>query len=79
VDEKIKDYVAEYQTVTFKIPRGTEKEILVELSYLLKSTPGGDTAILEIPNGGTIPKRITLPYKIKYSQELQKKVDRLLR
>jgi len=79
VDEKIHDFVAENQTVTIHIPRGTDKTILMQLSNLLKINPGGDNVILEIPNGGTIPKRITLPYKIKYDKELQKKVDKLLR
>ncbi len=79
VDEKIHDYVAEYQTVTIPIPRGTDKDILVNLSNLLKSNPGGDTCVLEIPNGGTIPKKITLPYKIKYNRALQKQIDYLLR
>lgn len=79
VDEKIHDLIAENQTVTIHIPRGTEKEILMELSSLLRSNSGGDIVVLEIPNGGTIPKKITLPYKIKYNKELQKQIDKLLR
>lgn len=59
------------------VPRGTAKEILVAINTLLKQNPGADTVTIVIPNGGE-PKRITLPYTVKYNQVLANRINRLL-
>lgn len=59
------------------IPRGVAKEILVEINSLLKQTPGHDHVTIVIPNGGE-PKRILLPFTVKYTPALVNKVNRLL-
>jgi len=59
------------------IPRGTPKETLQQINQLLKQTPGADRIVVVIPNGGE-PKRISLPFTVKYSQVLANKINRLL-
>lgn len=59
------------------IPRGTSKAVLVEINKLLKNSPGGDTIVIVIPNGGP-PKRITLPFTVRYTAKLAEKISRLL-
>ncbi len=59
------------------IPRKTEKQTLEKLGKLLKSNPGQDKALIIIPNGGK-PKRMKLPYTIKWSEQLKKKINLLL-
>ena len=59
------------------VPRGTPKETLVAINNLLKQSPGADTVTIVIPNGGE-PKRITLPYTVKYNQALAIKISRLM-
>lgn len=60
------------------IPRKTTKETLKALGELLKSTPGQDQVVILVPNGDQ-NKRLVLPYKIKWDDELQKKVDELIK
>jgi DNA polymerase-3 subunit alpha len=60
------------------IPRKTEKETLKKLGKFLKSNPGEDKVMIIIPNGGEA-KRIKLPYTVKWSEDLKKKVDALLK
>ncbi len=67
----------ESDTFEIDIPRGTPKDTLVEINALLKKNPGSDTVTIVIPNGGE-PKRITLPFTVKYNQVLVSKVNRLL-
>ena len=59
------------------IPRKTEKPTLEKLGKLLKASPGDDQVIVIIPNGAN-PKRMRLPYTVKFSEQLKKKIDRLL-
>ncbi len=67
----------EGETFEIDIPRGTPKDILVEINQLLKASPGSDTVVILIPNGGQ-PKRITLPFTVKYNAKLSEKIGRLL-
>ncbi len=62
---------------TFTIPRGTSKQKLMKLSGLLKSNPGNTEMTLIIENGD-LPKRIILPYRVKYSLKLKSKLSNLL-
>jgi DNA polymerase III subunit alpha len=78
VNEHDLDLISENKKITIKIPRDASKDVLVQLSNMLKMNKGGDTVVLEIPNGNTQPKRITLPYKIKHNKDLQKQIDKLL-
>jgi DNA polymerase III subunit alpha len=59
------------------IPRNTAKEKLQELGTMLKAHPGSDPVVILIPNGAT-PKRLTLPYTVAWSDELQAKVAELI-
>jgi len=78
VNEKDLSFLQEKKEVELTIPRGTDKEVLQQLSELLKAHKGADTVILLLPNGGDIPKRITLPYKVRFSTQLKKEIDKLL-
>lgn len=59
------------------IPRKTSKKTLEELGKLLKSSPGKDQVMIVIPNGGT-PRKIRLPYTVKYNSKLEKQIQELL-
>lgn len=59
------------------IPRGTSRDVLTQISQLLKSSPGSSTLTLVIENGDH-PKKITLPYSIDYNQDIQTKIKSLL-
>jgi DNA polymerase-3 subunit alpha len=59
------------------IPRKTSKEILTKLGELLKSHHGDDKVIVIIPNGGR-PRRMKLPYTVKFDQKLEEKINQLL-
>lgn len=59
------------------IPRKTSKSTLEKLGKLLKSNPGDDKVMIVIPNGSK-PRKIKLPYTVKWSPELEQKIDQLL-
>lgn len=59
------------------IPRKTAKETLDALGALLKSNPGNDSVKILIPNGGK-PEELLLPYGVKWSDALEKKITALL-
>ncbi len=59
------------------IPRKTTPETLKKLGELLKSIPGSDSVLILIPNGSQ-PQKMLLPYGVKWSEELEKKVAILL-
>jgi DNA polymerase-3 subunit alpha len=59
------------------IPRKTSKDTLVELGTLLKASPGDESIVVVIQNGSA-PKRMVLPYGVNWSDELEKKVQKLL-
>ena len=59
------------------IPRKTEKSTLEELGKLLKANPGKDHVVIIIPNGGK-PRRLKLPYTIKFTDQLQEKITKIL-
>jgi len=78
VNEGDMNYLQNNSSVEITIPRSTDKEVMMELSMLLKSNAGNTTVVLNLPNGNGIPKKITLPYKISYSKTLQNQIDKLL-
>jgi DNA polymerase-3 subunit alpha len=59
------------------IPRKTSKKTLEKLGKLLKSNPGKDQVMVVIPNGGS-PRKIRLPYTVKYTPKLEKQIQELL-
>lgn len=74
--------VTDEDTITTKgpeleIPRGTPKEILLQISGILKQHPGAESITLIIPNGGEA-KRITLPYKVDYTGSIAQEINALL-
>lgn len=60
-----------------EIPRGTDKEVLMMISKLLKENPGDDHVRVVVPNGGG-PKIIDLPYGVDFSDEVREQVAKLL-
>ena len=60
------------------IPRKTGKETLQQLGKLLKANPGKTNVIIIIPNGGK-PERMKLPYGVEWSDELVKKIEKVLK
>ena len=60
-----------------EIPRGTDKEVLMMISKLLKENPGDDRVRVVVPNGGG-PKIIDLPYGVDFSDEGKEQVAKLL-
>lgn len=63
--------------IIFDLPIGTSKEKLAELAVILRANKGEEKAILVVPNGGDQPKKIEVPYGIKYGIELKKNVEAL--
>lgn len=59
------------------IPRKTNKETLEKLGEMLKSNPGKNSIVILIPNG-TKPKKLLLPYKVKWDKGLSEQVNSLL-
>ena len=76
VEELTKDLVANHSE-TVDIPRGTDKEVMLKISQILKNSPGDKTVTIVIKNGD-IDKRITLPYKVNLSEDVRKKIASLL-
>lgn len=76
-DPLVKIKRADNGYIEFDLPRGTSKEKLAELAGLLKNNKGEDKAVLLLPNGGTEPKRIEVPYGIKYGLELRRSIEGL--
>lgn len=64
-------------TFELAIPRGADKQKLIEVGKLLKSHHGKQTIILIIPNGGE-PKRMKLPYTVEWTEELKKEIEKIL-
>ena len=59
------------------IPRKTDKAVLEKLGNFLKENKGDDKVVGLIPNGEK-PKRMLLPYGVKWSDELEKQIQDLL-
>ena len=59
------------------IPRKTDKSVLEQLGNLLKKHKGDDKIMILIPNGEQ-PKKMLLPYGVKWSSDLEKQTHDLL-
>ncbi len=60
------------------IKSGTPKQVLEEVSGLLKNAPGDHEIIICIETGNNL-KKINLPYKVNFTEKLAKEVDKTLR
>ena len=60
------------------IPRKTSPDTLKKLGELLKANPGDTSVMIIIPNGSR-PEKMLLPYGVKWNQELEAKVNQLLK
>ena len=59
------------------IKNGTPKEVMQKISELLKAHPGEHQINIAIESGNNL-KRITLPYKVDYNDDLKKAVAKTL-
>lgn len=59
------------------VPRKTDKQVLQDLGKLLKANKGKDKVVVLIPNGAK-PKRMVLPYGVKWNEKLEVQVKKLL-
>lgn len=71
------DYTKETNAKEIFIPRKTSKETLAKLGKYLKSNPGEQNVVIIIPNGD-IPRRMNLPYKVNWTDQLVKEVTKIL-
>ncbi len=60
------------------IPRKTSPKTLKKLGELLKANKGETSVMIIIPNGGQ-PEKMLLPYGVKWSKELKKQINELLK
>lgn len=60
------------------IKSGTPREVMEKVSQMLKSAPGEHEVIIAVESGNNL-KKITLPYKINFTEKLEKEVDKTLR
>lgn len=59
------------------IKSGTPKEVMQKVSELLKTHPGEHEIIVAIESGNNL-KKITLPYKVDFTEELERQVEKTL-
>lgn len=59
------------------IKSGTPKDVMQKVSELFKTHPGEHEIIVAIESGNNL-KKITLPYKVDYTPELEKLVEKTL-
>ncbi len=59
------------------IKSGTPKEVMQQISDLLKGHPGDHEIVVAIESGNNL-KKITLPYKVDYTPVLEKQVEKTL-
>ena len=59
------------------IKSGTSKEVMSRVSELLKSRPGEHQVSIALETGNNM-RKITLPYKIDFTPELEKQVAKIL-
>lgn len=59
------------------IKSGTSKEVMQQVSDLLKSHPGEHEVVVVVESANNI-KKITLPYKIDFTPELEMRVEKTL-
>lgn len=56
--------------VTIYIPRGTMSDALNDIKYKLAANKGETPVFVFVPNGPTGPKKVKLPFGIKYTEKL---------
>jgi DNA polymerase III subunit alpha len=76
VEEIDSNFIKE-QSEILEIPRGTDKEVMLKISKLLKENPGDQFVTIIIKNGGN-DKKINLPYKVNLTETIRSKIASLL-
>ncbi len=61
-----------------RVPQGTNSQTLMELNRLLKENPGKKKGVLIFENNGR-PKRLILGFGVNFTEELEKKIEKILR
>lgn len=70
-------YQAKEGEVVLRIPRGTDSKAMVQINQLLQQHRGDQVLVVLVENGFG-DKKITLPYGISWTLELEKKIKELL-
>lgn len=76
-DEAVLNAIPEEKKHELFIPRKTSQEKMQQVGKILKANKGEDRVIVIIPNGGQ-PKRMLLPYGVKWDKSLEKKISQIL-
>ena len=71
------NFSRESKQIEIVIPKKTTKDILHALNRLLRAYPGSDEVILVLANGDE-DKKIPFPEEVNYTDDLDKKIKRLL-
>lgn len=61
-------------TVNIYIPRGTSPEVLNDIRYKLAANKGDVPVVVYVPNGKEGPKKVRLPFGIKFNDTLQEEI-----
>lgn len=65
-------------TVNIFIPRGTTAEALNDIKYKLAANKGEAPVFVFVPNGPSGPKKVKLPFGIKYTEKLADSIRKRL-
>jgi hypothetical protein len=82
IDKLVSEYAKRISEIRSKkieilIPKGTSRSLLEQLGKLLKANLGENPVIVLLPNGKS-KRRMVLPYKVKWSNNLGAQVDEIL-
>ena len=75
-DEDV-DFEASQNYKEIFVPRKTGQDTLKKLGNLLKANLGNQKVVISIPNGGK-PEKIVLPYKVDWTEKLEKEIEKVL-
>lgn len=78
VQSRSSTQVQEDAEFTIKIPRGTTREKLKQLSELLKSNTGSEKVAILLPDGTQTARKMYLPYRIKVTDDLKKQISKII-
>jgi len=65
-------------TINIFIPRGTTADALNDIKYKLAANKGDESVFVFVPNGPSGPKKVKLPFGIKYTEKLADSIRRRL-
>ncbi len=64
--------------VEIYVPKGTEVSVLQTINRTLRTYPGNTPVTLLLPNGGTEPRRMNLPFTINLDPNLETEIKKIL-